>query len=255
MRGAVRTIRRLACLLQCFTMILLCSNIDQQSTDRPSFEAASIKRSNSTETGGGTDVSPGRLNIENRTLRDCIQQAYSVKRYLIAGGAYWVNADPYDIVAKAEGPANQSQLMKMLQTLLEDRFKLTWHRELRSVPGYELVRMRDAPRFREATDDGTRATYVTRHNEFRASRVSMVYFANYLSGILSTPVIDHTGLGGQYAITLAFAPDGHEPADTGTQSSAPLISAIREQLGLKLEPLSIPTEMFIIDHAERPTKN
>jgi uncharacterized protein (TIGR03435 family) len=83
----------------------------------------------------------------------------------------------------------------------------------------------------------------------------MTYFANYLSGILSTPVIDRTGLPGQYDIRLVFTPDGHEPADTSTQSSAPLISAIREQLGLKLGPLSISTEMFMIDHADRPTKN
>jgi uncharacterized protein (TIGR03435 family) len=68
-------------------------------------------------------------------------------------------------------------------------------------------------------------------------------------------VLDRTGLKGDYDITVVFTPDGREPADPTAPSSAPLITAIQEQLGLKLEPQRIPIEMFVIDRVARPEDN
>ena len=68
-------------------------------------------------------------------------------------------------------------------------------------------------------------------------------------------MLDRTGLKGDYDITVVFTPEGREPADPTAPSSAPLVTAIQEQLGLKLEPKKIPIEMFVIDRVARLSEN
>ena len=84
---------------------------------------------------------------------------------------------------------------------------------------------------------------------------------------LNQPVVDRTGLTGDYDFTLRFSPEGataHEENDgkvTTTSSSsldarnAALVNAIEEQLGLKLEPQTIPLPVLVIDRAEKPAAN
>ena len=73
--------------------------------------------------------------------------------------------------------------------------------------------------------------------------------------LLSTrqPVIDRTGLTGQFNFDLEFAPFDSTSA---TESTAPsLFTALQEQLGLKLENTKATLEGVVIDHSERPSEN
>jgi uncharacterized protein (TIGR03435 family) len=71
-------------------------------------------------------------------------------------------------------------------------------------------------------------------------------------------VVDKTGLAGGYDFDLKFAlePKTANPPDAVLTDSGPSVfTAIREQLGLKLETGKAPVDFFIIDHAERPSEN
>jgi uncharacterized protein (TIGR03435 family) len=103
---------------------------------------------------------------------------------------------------------------------------------------------------------------------FDASGQKTSVLVEMLSSQLGRPVIDQTGLTGEYDFKLDFAidnmvlmgPMGPPPpgvAPPASDSTAPPLGvAIQEQLGLKLEPKKGPVEMLVIDHAEKvPTEN
>jgi uncharacterized protein (TIGR03435 family) len=85
---------------------------------------------------------------------------------------------------------------------------------------------------------------------------TMKYLAVQLSnsGGLGREVIDHTALTGTYDFTLYWASgnDGNPLADSNDPG---LITALQEQLGLKLEPQRAPVDILVIDHAEKPSAN
>src|SRR5262249_7778262 len=148
---------------------------------------------------------PDRLVVENRSLKQCILTAYSVKTFQVFGGPGWIGSDAYDITAKAPGRSDYPQLLQMLQSLLEDCFQLQFHRETKEIRGYRLTLRRPTPLFHETpTSDPRPALFLTRDDEFSGPKVSMAYFANYLSRILTAPVLDATGLNAKYDITLHF---------------------------------------------------
>jgi uncharacterized protein (TIGR03435 family) len=133
---------------------------------RPAFEVASVKPNKSRDGQPGGGLTPGgRLTFENATLRDLVTLAYQLQdgslRHdsQISGGPSWINADRFDIVAKADIPdgvdANRpvgatrpadiaaiDQVRLMVRTLLADRFKLAVHNETRELPMYALVMAR-----------------------------------------------------------------------------------------------------------------
>src|ERR1700693_3137827 len=105
----------------------------------PAFEGASVKPNVGHQVNregrpiAFIDPSPGSLRVQNSTLSQCIQWAYSVQEYQVSGPS-WMGSERFDIIAKAAGPAPNEQLRLMLQTLLKERFKLTFHRESKQLP-------------------------------------------------------------------------------------------------------------------------
>jgi len=107
-----------------------CAIRAQPGPPLPKFEVASIKPNKSGDVRTSMTPYPeGRLTVENNSLRQLVRSAFGVRDPQITGGRKWFDADRFDIVAKAEGPAARDQLMLMLQSLLIDRFKLNFHRE------------------------------------------------------------------------------------------------------------------------------
>ncbi len=105
----------------------------------PQFEVAVIKPNVS---GGGNMFfrpTPGRFNAENMQLKELIMVAYGVKGFQIQGGPAWIESARFDITAKAENNAAMPQMLPMLQSLLEDHFKLSIRREQKDLPVYVLV--------------------------------------------------------------------------------------------------------------------
>jgi uncharacterized protein (TIGR03435 family) len=104
----------------------------------------------------------GRCVTEHQTLRELINFAYSLRsapgalEQTIRGGPSWIDSTFFDIEAKAENTSvvTESQLRLMLQSLLEDRFKLRFHREAQEVSGYVLLIGKDGPKLTETTHNG-----------------------------------------------------------------------------------------------------
>jgi uncharacterized protein (TIGR03435 family) len=165
----------------------------------------------------------------------------------------------YDIVARAEKPADKTELMSMLQTLLAERFKLRLHRETKDLPVFLLIVGKKGPRLTAVADDGPSSLRLG-PNGASFKRTSMESLAGFLSGLgsIQRPVLDRTSLSGVFDFTLLLS---DHPADAGVPADKRAIfswSSIREDvkdLGLTLESSRAPVELLVVDHAEGPSEN
>jgi len=217
-------------------------------------------------------VSPGgRFTATNETLKYFIQFAYNVQDYQISGGPGWIDSTGYDIVAPPErsanpNPDNIGYFRRMLQGLLEKRFKLTLQHTKKELPEYALVVSRGGSKLteREKWKDATDMRLGGGKGRMIGQQVTMALVAQNLSARVGRPVEDDTGLKGYYDFRLEWTPDESDSAPPGDSASAPspsdhagpsIFTAIQEQLGLKLVPTKGPSEFLVIDHVERPTEN
>jgi len=99
----------------------------------------------------------GMLRYSNVTLKDCIRNAYRVKR-VSGGGPDWIESARFDIAAKLPAGSSKAKVPEMLQTLLEDRFKLTLHRETKDHAVYALMAAKGGAMLKpaETAVDGSR---------------------------------------------------------------------------------------------------
>src|SRR5580658_4497219 len=130
---------------------------------RRNFEVASIKPNKSGPPAvQGTQFAylpGGRFTATDVTLVDVITQAYMTRRIQMRGGPDWIDADRFDIVAKADaadGEVTREQWAPLLQTLLEDRFKLRLHVENKESQVYVLVVAKEAPKLQESKPEDER---------------------------------------------------------------------------------------------------
>ena len=111
------------------------------------FEVATIKPLDGFVNARASFSGP-RMTLSGYALQGLLMDAYQVDSWQIAGGPVWRDTDPFEIVAKAPGNAAPSPEDRrlMLRALLEDRFKLKVHRELREAPVYALVVAKNGPK-------------------------------------------------------------------------------------------------------------
>jgi uncharacterized protein (TIGR03435 family) len=234
-------------------LALIALHAQSAAPPRLEFEVASIKPRPPSD--GPLRVSMasehGQIRYVNVTLRACIRKAYGLRVYPPAQGGDPLSTDRYDIMAKASGDASEEHSMRMLQALLEDRFKLVVHREMRELPVFALVVGRKGPKFREVKDDGSGAEIGGGEgHQIKARHISMKLLAGALQGYIGDPVLDETGLTGVYNLNLDFT------IDEGISAEGPRIfEAVQEQLGLKLEARKAAVEVIVIDHFEKPSAN
>jgi uncharacterized protein (TIGR03435 family) len=237
-----------------------------QQQPRPSFEVASIKPGDPASRQVSTHIQPdGRLTATNATLQMLIRAAYDLRDHQIREGPNWLDSAAFNIEAKAAGPVPGAQMRLMLQSLLAERFKLAVHLETREEPVYELVVDKGGYRLREAADTahGSRQGIgIDGAGSFGGFAASVSQLASWLSQRLDRSVIDKTGLTGKYDFTLHWTPD---PGDLGGPAGGPdappdtsgpsIFTALKEDLGLKLQSSKGPVEVLVIDHAEKPDAN
>ena len=206
---------------------------------------------------------PGQLIYTATPLSGLIGAAYRLRPYQLVAGPAWISADKWDIEGKTTGPSNMAQELQMLQGLLEERFQLKYHRETRDLTQYKLLVAKGGPKLREAqggdpkTDPG--GTRVNR-GLIQGHRDGILDLVNFLQSELGRPVVDNSGLTGRYDFKLEWVPDESQPNSQGVAPPADaagpsIFAAIQEQLGLKLEAVKAPTEVFVIDHVEKPNEN
>jgi uncharacterized protein (TIGR03435 family) len=255
-------------------LILGASGIVAQSpAPRPNFDAfevATIKPVDHDPKAGRYITMQGanRFIGKDYTLKLMIAAAYNLNSREISGGPEWLESDHYDIVAVTPGEVRptRDEQMAMLRNLLADRFKLAFHREQKEFSIYELEVAKGGPKLKPSTaapDDPAQliSTVYQQRIVLPARNATMGDLASLMQrAMLDRPVVDKTGLTGRYDFDLEWAPDetqfgGEVPAASADAPSAPLFSAIQQQLGLKLEAARGPVEALVVDKAERPSEN
>jgi uncharacterized protein (TIGR03435 family) len=231
----------------------------------PSFEVATIKPTLPGTQGGGLGPSPGgRFTAHNITLGSLIGFAYGLNRNRIENAPAWLDTDRFDIAAKADmaGTPNKAQVAEMLQKLLADRLSLRFHHEKKERTVYALTVQNSGSRLTPTTSDPNAQSPggMTRqpgHWHVTALNVDMETFAAGLQGnVLDQPVIDQTGLSGRFDITLDWAPNEvANPVPDNDSSFPDLFTALKNQLGLKLESTKGLIDILVIDHVEKPSEN
>ncbi len=191
----------------------------------------------------------GRMTISNMTLRQMILAAWELQAHQLSGGPGWMDGDRFDVKTHTQ-----------LRGLLEERFQLKMHPELRDGSVYALVVGRDGTRIPDSASGVGQGKSVG--NGFLKSRgMTMASLAQSLASVLGRNVLDETGLTGQYEVKLEWAPDvgpisEEQRADlSAAVERRSIFSAVQEQLGLKLEPRKGKVQFFVIDGAEKPGEN
>jgi uncharacterized protein (TIGR03435 family) len=230
------------------------------------FEAASVKRAKDEDRGRYIKMEGvNRFVGKAYTLRLLIAAAYELNPKTISGGPGWVDTETFDITARTPGEVrpNHAEQMKMLRSLLTDEFKLSFRREKKEFSVYALELEKGGSRLKatatpeEPTVMGP-GLVVPQKITLPGRNATVEDLALLLQrAVLDRPVVDRTGLVGHYDFDLSWAPDssqfGGAVEDAGeTAKSLPLFEAIREQLGLRLEPTRGIVEALVIQGATRP---
>jgi bla regulator protein blaR1 len=259
-RGSTGTATAPALILLAIGAWAVCA----QSPVRPQFEVASVKLSKAPDAvvlvrGGMMDSPNGRyrvpsvgdtVNIGNWTLGMCIAAAWDLGAGQMSGPA-WLGSDRYDIMAKTSPQATQPELRMMLQALLADRFKLATHRVTKDLPTYALVAVKNGSKLIASTGDERSPVMFAPPSRLIGHGSTMQGLALALARAAGRPVVDKTGIRGAFDFSLSYSP---ENIDSDTSPS--ILTALEEQLGLRLVPEKSPTEILVVDHAERiPTEN
>jgi uncharacterized protein (TIGR03435 family) len=196
----------------------------------------------------------------------------------------WVTQDRYSVEARAAGNPGKDQMRLMMQSLLAERFRLAVHFETHDVPLYaigfvqsgklgpKLIPHADGPPCADRLDPALHPISASGSPAFppvcdslavlRKSggavmmagvrNTTMELLARHLSVLdLGRPLIDRTGLTGRFDFTIEWTPDATIP-DAPAPTS---VQALRDQLGLKLEPATGPIQILIVDRIERPSAN
>lgn len=265
-------------------LILLCFLAGSQAYGQPpaaaplAFEVASVKVAASGPNGvqGGchgidsvysprqkAEAPPlGRCVITDARLSHLIGIAYGISMQNLKTGPDWIQRGDlrFNVEGKAEEPgkATEQQLLTMLQDLLIDRFQLKFHYETSETSGFTLTVAKGGPKLQISTSDETGQTFFAPNGQttlkpfpgqpmsLNARKYSITMLVNLLSAVGGNgPGVDKTGLSGEYDFKLAWDEDAG-PA---------LATALRDQLGLRMEAAKIPVSTFVLDSAEKPSAN
>jgi uncharacterized protein (TIGR03435 family) len=238
----------------------------------PKFDVVSVRRSDPRVVDQGAfGASPSTLVYRGTTVWNLIRTAYRVQNIQIADAPAWLTTEHFDITAKMEKPHEVPEMLAMLQSLLEERFRLAVHREKRVLPHYSVTAVDPGgprhPGLRRAAEEECNDDRPTApqppcgqvrgsgngpQSRFVATSIPMSQFALAFSNSLYSWVDDNTNLEGNYDITVEWAPEGSDPA---AFSGPSVFTAFQQQLGLKIQAVKGPVEVLVIDRVEMPGDN
>ena len=194
------------------------------------------------------------------TVTYLIMEAFKLKGYQVSLGPSpldWYSSVYYDIFANAEGDARLSRddFRPMMRSLLVERFHLRFHREQKEMPVYALVVSKNGPKFRESAPN---AVFQANHGvngrlqNLVATKFTMDMLADDIG--VDRPVVDQTGLRGQYDIRLEATPE-FRIINSSAPGDISIFDALPDQLGLKLQLQKTMVEVLVVDHVEKPSAN
>jgi bla regulator protein BlaR1 len=266
--------------------------LSPHSTDAPapSFEVSSVRPSRADGGFENYQLSSARFHVENAPLTALIRFAFDIRSDdQLPKEPAWITTEKFDIDAKVDDsdveamskllPVQKLERYRlMMQTLLGERFKLKVSTHMKELPVYALIVMKSGAKLTASNvspEANARRVPILAggsSGELQASSVSMALFTQWLSGREETDnrvVIDATGLKSGFDFTLHWTPDSTHMEQLNGAASAQgagsaasqdatrlsILTALQEQLGLKLEPRRAPVEVLVIDHVERLSQN
>jgi uncharacterized protein (TIGR03435 family) len=232
---------------------ILCTQ-QAQTPSLPDFEAVSIKPHGAAFEPPSLKVTPARVTGVNLALSQLILYAYGIQYFQLVK-ADWLDSVYFDVAAVATTPASRSTLLAMLQHVLSNRFKLVVHRETKEIPMYRLVVAKGGARVLPADQEEPISIRPARDGAMLfTGKTRMKDFAEMVGAQTDRAAVDTTGLEGLFDFKLTYTPE--RPGRELPSGAASIFDALERQLGLKLEPAKLPTEILIVDHAERaPVEN
>src|SRR5687767_9285981 len=231
---------------------------------KPTFEVASVKRQIDPAPVQPPPERPHVFYRRNATAAQLIRFAFDLHATQLIGGPSWIRKDGFEINGKAAGPVSERDMRLMVQSLLEERFKLVTHQEQRDMLSARLV---------VASRDGTLGPNLKRcdpqnppkDRDFAMSATVRVAFlkcapisalAPVVAAVLGFPVIDETHLSGSWTVQLAYETNAVSDQQNRSRVSAPPIrDALKEQLGLQVESTRGPVSVIVVDSIEQPSEN
>lgn len=241
------------------------------------------------------NIGGGRLRAVNISLATLMIVAYQIPGNRILGAPSWFDTEFFDIDATTSEGTGADENFDRIKSMLADRFKVAAHEETRNLPVYALVldkpgklgpelhasdancsnwQKTDLSKPNAASDENSKPDDVNcgdasgATNNIRARTVAhgvdMDKMLQVLAGPPShpnveRPIMDQTGLTGKLDFVLEYRSPYAAAANNGGANdpgAAPSFeTALREELGLKLEPTTAPVDVLVIDHVEEPTPN
>jgi uncharacterized protein (TIGR03435 family) len=232
--------------------------------------------------GPGTD-DPSLFTCENCALPGLITKAFDLQPYQLSGPDWLLSTGTqstrFMVSAKIPSGTTKEQFRLMLQNLLAERFKMTFHHAPKEMPVFNLIVGKNGPKFKEYVEapdisgdapkqagpmkkdaegfpvlppgKGFSMAIMNDRAALRSGGGTMSEFAVSVSNQLHQPVTDATGLNGKFEIAMYWVP-GDSPNNPGPT----IFQAVQDQLGLKLESKKGTIDVLVVDRIEKtPTEN
>jgi uncharacterized protein (TIGR03435 family) len=258
-------------------LTFLIGSLSVSAQGRPALDVVSIRESRNVGVNfapKGLEFQPNRLVVTNMTVEELVRFAYAIRpgllRQLVLG---WPNtgikAKGFDITATltdAASPIQIAEQRRIVREVLVSRFGLKAHAELRTIGAYRLVPVKPGalgPKLRRVDYDCSQLKLddvpkdknghsLCQHTELRNGGHGVFHRRSgdiskliaWLDGFDGRRIVDATGLNGFYVWELEYG-----------QIVGPLETAIREQLGLRLEPAQVQADAVVIDDVRMPIPN
>jgi uncharacterized protein (TIGR03435 family) len=285
-----------------FACVLLLSTV-ASGQGSPSFEVASIRPSSEqvAQVSAGLRVAGSQVRLTAMSVKEFIVIAYGVKPQQIVGPD-WLGQTRFDLAATIPAGGSAVQVPEMLRALLAERFQMTMHRETKEFPVYVLGVAKGGPKIEPskapvasaettgekppavnvtasgssagtAVDLGSGSSFAFGNNRLEVRKMTLASFAEVLTRFVDRPVLDQSGLTGNYDVVLNIAPEDYMPLMVRSGVNAgvslppqalrlldgantdPLSGPLRD-VGLTLESRKAPLEIVVVDSISKtPTEN
>jgi uncharacterized protein (TIGR03435 family) len=237
---------------------------------KPKFDVVTVKPSDPNRRGKLFTVRGRHVMTINTNMNDLITFAYNLHAKQLVNAPDWFATDKFDLdgVPDIDGRPNLNQMKLLVQSALVERFKLTFHMDKKEMAVFALSVAKGGPKLTETThqpNEPVNFIFRGRLGDLAVTNATIKDFCDGMQGaVMDKPVIDQTGLKARYDFTLKWTPDdsqfsamGGAPAPPADDANAPpvLSTALQEQLGLKIDPVRAPADVFVIDHVEKPSAN
>ena len=228
------------------------------------YAAVSIHKSDPNERNIRVSEGPqGGIRTTNTSALTLICYAYNLNDYQIAGAPAWASSESFDVMftpdiaeATPQSEATPQQIQTFfdhnrprMQAVLRDRFGLVVRVETRELPIYRLIEAKGGNNLTRHAGENKRVDISTNNNrQIRATDATMDMLAAQLSMQFHRPVRNETDIDGEYDFTVDWVPDTDLP-------ESPVIEAINNKLGLRVESAKGPVPVYVVEKIDRPTEN